>query len=471
MLAYSGGFKQIVQGLAGYLPGGSCPCNFGGEDVGPLDCVIDSQPLYCDQYEPIGGGDLQCQIIYNCGECGCPEGKECYPDGRCLNPGTTVVNDEGDTKYCDSHFECKSGELCVNSAGDLLNLDEDPSGSCDGYSLTCGACKISRDGDGHCASNGLSGYEPSGSYETCEDNLKDCEGLIGLWGGCSEGQICEENLFFPGVGICSPYLEQDICSDGTSLDTCSIVTQGFYCSATGELIEDCSGGDGIINNGNDCSCGNGLTCQNAGTDVAPAWECLANTQNENVDTDIPLGQEEDGFVNYCSQVGGQCQESCTGDYYELNHTNEYNPLHQACMNKYTEDHVCCYPYSNAEVNDCAYYGGSCMSECSGDYYSAEVDYLDNECEYYEGSGSVCCLEYATETNEGSTQGQAQTSFWDNLFGSPENEDYNPDEYIKLGENVSLNRNIVFAVIIIVAVAAFAIASRIKPKKIKKRKKR
>ena len=80
------------------------------------------------------------------------------------------------------------------------------------------------------------------------------------------------------------------------------------------------------------------------------------------------------------------------------------------------------------------------SECSGDYISPDIEYLDEECEYYIGESQVCCLESIGLASEESED----KGFFDYIFGDPSSGEYSADK--GFGENFSLNRSYVFGVL-------------------------
>ena len=488
LLTYTDEVKQIVVGLAGPLPMTSCmdDCSDG---TSPGDCSYDV-PFYCLGQAPTVE---ECGLVQDCSECGCwPPDYVCNSEkGTCSPPGGTPGDD--DEEFCDSHWECTCNKVCENPLGELLNFEENPAGSCDELGTDCGECVWADEDDGHCAVESLEDYGFSlcigQEWETCQDNVLVCQ-----WqqADCPDGQICDVDPWNSEVGMCIPYSEGG-CEDGTPIDSCSFATPGYYCelgdNSDPVLVQDCSGGDGIIDNGNDCVCGgeesycvlifNSDLGRNAGycagelenTNICGDGECwegheVCETCPEDCCPSVPINTGDDdpysaasGGTDYCEKVGGVCAETCDADYYVLEDTDEYLDLHESCTDK-NDDYVCCYPYANDELNDCEYYGGLCQEDCSGDYYHADVPYLDDECVFYSGEGNVCCLAYEDSSVE--ETGEEDATLWENLFGSPNAEEgdpnYDADDYIHLGETVSLHRNYVFVGAIVIIILAFVITA-------------
>ena len=458
------------------------------------------QPWFC----PSNPEDGECGIlIENCDRCGClHSGYVCNIENKCSH-------------YCSGHWDCDADEICIDVNWELVNILEEDRTGCyaDGYGNgdSCGMCRESTNDDGFCASEYLEeyGHLPSGDWETCLMDVADCGGKEEWEGGCPVETECLPMEDDPNYGECSFLYAEDLCTDGTPFGECSDLDAGgygppMYCNPdTGLIIPMCAGADEIMYNEDDCGCPEPdgdivYVCTEPDPDMGLInWECEGTNYEvgqkpllcgngycdedseepwfaencENCPEDCcPTGPADDddddgpysaGEVNYCTQVGGVCAESCDSDYYILEDTEDYSDLHEACRDK-DEDYVCCYPYANDELNDCEYYGGECKEECSGDYYHSEVPYLDDECLFYSDSESLCCLKYEdTSGNEGDSEsGEEDASLWENLFGSPEtNEDdpnYDEAAYIHLGENISLHRNYVFVGVIIIIVLAFAI---------------
>jgi len=356
------------------------------------------QPWFC----PSNPEDGECGIlIENCDRCGClHSGYVCNIENKCSH-------------YCSGHWDCDADEICIDVNWELVNILEEDRTGCyaDGYGNgdSCGMCRESS-GDGYCLIEDLSDFGYNGGVETCQDNYDDCVDFP--TSDCLE----EDNLVCGPFGICddaSPI--EDICADGTLYGDCSD-TSPQYCDEDGNLLNDCQ----------TCGCpSETLVCLDSGS-------CTTSG-----------GEDPVPITDYCTQAGGVCAESCDSDYYVLEDTEDYSDLHEACRDK-DEDYVCCYPYANDELNDCEYYGGSCQEECSGDYYHSEVPYLDDECSFYSDSESLCCLKYDVGP-QNSGEKDTEENTWEKIFGSPDtdSEDYNKENYIHLGENISLHRNYAF----------------------------
>jgi hypothetical protein len=459
LMTYSGEIKQVIHGLAS-LPAGPCPCV---GDVKPGSCSLSTLPWYCEQ-----DGPDTCRMIDNCAVCGCDPDKECQDDGRCMYPGYGDDNDSGsDEKTCENHNDCGLGKVC-------LILDD----------VTEGTCQSSEDGDGICAYSGLEDhfeYDEScfttNGFVDCEGKRADCPGEL---------DICVELFNGAGYGYCE-ISEEYICYDGTLPGSCSDNYPGYYCdyiNDTLELYPDCSGGDDILGNGNDCSCdteagpdGDILTCifDDLLFPEYP-WQCQGNVEDKPLicgdDFCDPVSEdcescpldccpldsppvEGEEVSNYCTYVGGSCEKDCSSGYFPLDET-DYFDLVQDCKNE-DSSYQCCYPYENDEVNDCEYYGGSCLSECGDNSYYADVEYLDGECEFYTGDNSICCIPYIQGDEEYTEDLETGDNWLDSLFGEGDGSDENSGA-IKLSENVSLNREkvIIGLILLIIGVGGVVV---------------
>ena len=434
LLSFSEEFKYAIQGAAfeeqPIDPCGdicSSPYEHGGDDGIAGGDEGDGQdwlfPGMCSRMEPwycpsIPEDGEECGVLVeNCERCGCPmpTGYVCNIENRCSN-------------YCSGHWDCDTGEICVDKDWEIVNIFEDDRTGCYvedyGAGDSCGTCRVS-DGDGYCLTEDLSEYGFEGEIENCVDNVDDCEGKQA---DCEDGQECNRDPWNPDFGMCGGHAGG--CTDGTAPGECSNVPP-LYCNNDGELINNCQ----------ECGCSSG------------AYVC----NDEGVCT-LLNGPDPNPIEDYCAQVGGICAKTCDSDYYVLEDTDEYHDLHKSCEDK-NDDYVCCYPYANDDLNDCEHYGGLCQVDCSGDYYHAEVPYLDDECVFYSGEGNVCCLEYPPgEIPQNS--GSEETSPWEKIFGAadPTSEDYNENDYIRLGESISLNRNYAFGFGVILVVLAFVITA-------------
>ena len=364
------------------------------------------QPWFC----PSNPEDGECGIlIENCDRCGClHSGYVCNIENKCSH-------------YCSGHWDCDADEICIDVNWELVNILEEDRTGCyaDGYGNgdSCGMCRESTNDDGFCASEYLEeyGHLPSGDWETCLMDVADCGGKEEWEGGCPVETECLPMEDDPNYGGCSFLYAEDPCTDGTPFGECSDALP-LYCDIAGNLIDGCQ----------TCGCpSETLVCLDSGS-------CTTSGG----DDPVPI-------TDYCTQVGGVCAESCDSDYYILEDTEDYSDLHEACRDK-DEDYVCCYPYANDELNDCEYYGGECKEECSGDYYHSEVPYLDDECLFYSDSESLCCLKYDVGP-QNSGEKDTEENTWEKIFGSPDTdrEGYNKENYIHLGENISLHRNYAF----------------------------
>ena len=427
-------FKSIIQGaLINREPsepcGGYCPSSYEGDEGGGMagggdggeiaewvwaGMCSNMEPWYC----PLSGEEGECGVlIEDCTHCGCPmpTGYICNIEKKCSN-------------YCSGHWDCDAGEICVDKDWELVNIFDDGRVGCywEGYveGDSCGMCRVS-DGDGYCLTEDLSVFGFEGEIETCQSNPDDCEGEQA---DCEDGQECNRDPWNPDFGMCGDHAGG--CTDGTAPGECSD-SLPQYCNNDGELIDNCQ----------ECGC------------ISGAYVCNDEGGCTTLSDPGPTPIE-----NYCAQVGGICAETCDADYYVLEDTDEYLDLHESCTDK-NDDYICCYPYANDELNDCEYYGGLCQEGCSGDYYHAEVPYLDDECVFYSGEGNICCLEYLPGEDP-QNSGSEETSPWEKIFGAPDtdSEDYNEEDYIKLGESISLNRNFAFGFGVILVVLAFVITA-------------
>ena len=431
VVSYYSENKEIIQGLASNPGGDLCPCAGG---IDPGDCDLDNLPKYCEIIGEYGGSPI-CGITDNCGECGCPSGKVCDDDGRCLFPGQIGGDDGGDSvNYCSGHWDCGVFELCVDDGGNLVNILEEESADCyaDDYEEgnECGQCQSSIDGDGFCASTYLEefGYRVMNEeFEICSDNVDDCFELFYLEGGCpAAGQQCQKNPFNEDEGVCVDVEQIGICEDGTREGECSLSegSYGYVCQSDGE------GGYELEESCQSCQdpyegCPDGYECNQDGS-------CSVLVDEEG----NPIVDEED---NYCEYVGGICEGQCGEGYYDVSELDGYEQLTDSCVEEFGASEVCCYPVDNEAVNDCEYYNGTCVAnECSGNYVSPEIEYLDEECVYYVGENSVCCFEFLDSGNE---EPEEDKDFFDYIFGDQTNDEYSGDK--GLGENFSLNRSYIF----------------------------
>ena len=406
--------KQVVQGL-GIIPQIGCTCTDQGHSVGGGSCLSWNPPKYCEAK----GDPAVCSIIDNCEECGCES-----PVWTCQEDGTCTRFSE----YC-GDGSCDLGETCENCPDDCGSCG-DPNdcvdGTCedtdgDGISEDCGSdavcmngcCVVSTCGDEICD------YR-SERCDDAENCFRDCEGEQAY--ECADGQVCIEYTEGAGAGYCG-FPEAPSCSDGTAPDNCSIITYGGYCQydtdAEDYLLTGSCGGL--------CPCPEDYIC---GEDGFCSLDDGTNTTQES-----PPG--EDPIDNYCEYVGGICQEECSGNYFALDET-EYPELIEDCRNE-NSDYQCCYPYENDDINDCEYYGGSCMADCGTDYYHADVQYIDDECEYYGDSGDLCCIPY--ETTQQSGEVDIDDDGWINsLFGGDDSTQ--SESGTKLNEGVNLNAGLI-----------------------------
>ncbi len=449
LLSFSNEFKQVVQGLAPSVPADTCSeyCTGVQPNLAPGGCVADGAPVGCPADDTQG----TCGILTDiCSTCGCVTG-DCQPDGSCVVNGNVINNDGGDgTSSC-----------------------SDPDG--DGISDDCGSSRVCI--DGRCEESICGDLVCDYRDETCEDCFEDCENGIGLLGGCEvDNQICEEHPIHNGIGVCQDQEAQTICEDGTPPGECS-ATIPLYCTADLILEEDCTGGDGIFGNDDDCGCPGEETC-NELTGICYMPDALSICGNEICDADETCGScpedcgeclESPMADNICDYVGGICQEECQGGYYPLNE-EEYPDLIEDCREE-NSNSQCCYPFENDDLNDCTYYGGSCLASCGDDSYYAEIDYLDDECEYYEGSGTICCIPYAQQEKE-DIGDIVESNLIDSIFGSEGGKEssYDSVQYsageIRLSESLSLNREILFVVVIALIIIALVIFNKLP--KIKKK---
>ena len=420
LVSYSSEFKQVILGLAGGpgIPADTCS-EYCGE-LAPGECIVDEKPRGCPDSDE--GGIYTCGVEADmCGQCGCfSSDYECQSDGTCLYIGG------GDSD---------------NSGGDITPSCSDPDG--DGISDDCGSSRVCI--DGRCEESVCGDLVCDYRSETCSDCLEDCEGGIGILGGCvADNHICEEHPIYAGMGICQEGAP-DSCEDGTPVNECS-VTIPLYCTTDLILEDDCTGGDSIFGNENDCSCPEGETC-NELTGICYISE-IDDTQES-----PPLEEPVD---NYCEYVGGICIEECQGGYYPLDE-DEYDDLVSDCKTE-NENYQCCYPFENDEENDCTYYGGSCLSECGDNSYYAEIDYLDDECEYYEGENTICCIPYPQQESGKEIEDLGEGSLIDAIFGGDSEDSSDDNKYstgeIRLSESVSLNREVFFGALAILLVIAF-----------------
>jgi hypothetical protein len=76
---------SVLTGMVPVPPGGGglndCPCLDG---TAVEQCSI-NQPFYCNQYEEIGDGAIRlaCELVEDCGACGCPDDNRCSRNGMC----------------------------------------------------------------------------------------------------------------------------------------------------------------------------------------------------------------------------------------------------------------------------------------------------------------------------------------------------------------------------------------------------
>jgi len=426
--------KEVIQGLA-FIEQMGCTCMQDGRSVGGNDCLSWDPPSYC-----LAKGDPpECTIVDDCVECGCVPPYECI-DGVCARgDGSNPPPPPPTGEYCAGHWDCGVFELCIGKDEELVNIIETNEKCYESdydEGNDCGQCYASTEReDGYCASNYLEefGYRVmNDDFESCEE-WGDCKDGIGpVEGGCPIGDIC---LFNPVVqeGRCSEYEQLSICEDGTFDGQCSNSSYGYLCQ-DGDLIND------------SCQfceipyefCPAGYECSQDGSCSAEIDEINDNGGND----------EED---NYCEYVGGTCEGQCGEGFYDVSELEGYEQLTDSCVEEFGTSEVCCYPYENDDLNDCTYYNGSCMTnECSGNYISPDIEYLDEECEYYVGEDYVCCLEYLSDSSEETEE----KGFFEYIFGEQTSNEYSGDQ--ELGESFSLNRSYIFGGLFLVAFAILMI---------------
>lgn len=399
----------------------NCPC-YGGVNIDT--CDSSNPPFYCELDKTTG----KCSLTQNCVKCGCPEGRECNEDFGTCNTGG--VQDDGvgdnddneDPNTCETHEGCGSGKICVGGTCVTSTGDDK---ICDTKNSNMGCV-----GDANCV----------GEQANCE-----------AWERCKN---IEE-----GLRGCKPLQ----CTGGIAIDSCS--NNGLKCQFDNsinnvKLIPYCQG----------CGCANEYICEADGTCVSETPEEVECTGEE---CETQLSPEV--IENYCEYYGGSCLQDCGTNYYELI-GKEYSDLVSDCKRENKES-KCCYPYSNDEINDCEYYGGTCLASCSEGYVSADVEYLDDECDYYTNRNYVCCVEYIEEVSQSDSsissdmESESESdSLMDILFGTKEigTED---KEKIQFSEVLSLHREKLFWGLGSLLVIIFIILGLVfcKPKKKKKRK--
>jgi len=410
LINYYVGDNSNITGMAGPGLSGPCPCGDGTE---PGDCSVSEshgQPYYCySEYDPVVGEDV-CYLQIDCQECGCPSGKECQGGGQCTTPSN---GGGGSTEDCKTNDDCGSSKVCLN-----------------------GNCEKSENGDGICAYSGLDNHDEYS--ETCENNSADCEGIRA---NCENYNICNN-------GECV-FDEQYICGDGTQPGECSNELFGGYCQIENEtaiLRGSCAGKSGV------CPCPENYNCTETG--FCEEIVEFINETEECIGDDC-LIQESPIIENYCEYYGGICSDSCDENHYEINES-DYTQLNDDCKAENSE-FKCCYPYSNDEINDCEYYGGSCLNSCENNYYHAETPYLDQECEYYTNSNSLCCISYnASNGEEFIEETISETGIYDILFGTQKDDVSSESKNLELQEIVSLNREISMGIIVLFVAIIFLI---------------
>jgi hypothetical protein len=437
--------------IGGGDPDSTCPCEGqGGSEIQKYDCDTNNRPFYCDWDHDLE----ECFLVKNCVECGCEGDFVCNEDaGTCnepdeerpVNPGSTN-GDTGDD-VCQDNSDCNyPNKVCIF-----------------GDNETSGSCETSSCGDGVCA------YELES--EGCAVCLSDC---LGLQADCTNTEICQQNPSNLVLGICLPLEDVLECEDGTSVGSCSNVNYGSLCQITNgvaELIESCQSCDTPY-----LKCPGEYTCMLDGS--CELNDTTTDTRLNETSEEECEGEECDGVIlktveNYCEYVGGKCSKECDSSSYELVGA-EYSDLIEDCKS-IGDSLTCCYPSSNDEVNDCEYYGGSCLNSCEGNYYSSETPYLDDECDFYKRN-TVCCLEYKIEENGAETTiGKGSSTQEGNLLDilfSPDNSVGFSREDVRFGEYISLNRGIVtlgFVVLVVIVYVVFTLL-HFKPKVKVRRKK-
>lgn len=184
---------------------------------------------------------------------------------------------------------------------------------------------------------------------------------------CEQGCCCDINNFYFGnkdscdgnfyVGVnlqedCSSKCKSIICVEGCQIQ------KPLFCK-NGNIHYDCTGGDGIVGNDNDCGCPSGKICMPNGRCEDKKSPSFFKTKNSCINEDY----------NWC-ELDQRCVFDCLDCSYES--TQENNLCVDACLD------VRCGENSFCEGGQCVCESGFFISECI--FNSLNIDYEGRGCQ-------------------------------------------------------------------------------------------
>ncbi|AJF60744.1 MAG: hypothetical protein QT03_C0001G1265 [archaeon GW2011_AR10] len=291
--------------------GYSCEASGSCAPIAPSDAIacsdgtsVDScstlKPFYCSS-----SGSLLTEFCFGpdravgtSDDCGCPQYYSCNSEGSCESDviSTSNCSDSSLLNTCSQQkpFYCNSAGTLVNNfcfGPDRVSGNADDCGCAAGSEcLPDGSCIVAF------VFNSCSDGTEFGSCSQTKPFLCNDAGILESncsVCGCTQGFACNIS------GACSPIVPSLYCSNGTRLNSCSVL-KPKYCNSSGELVDNCAS----------CGCPDNYSCQQNGlcAPIVLPSQCLGGIPIDSCSQQKPLYCTPEGqLVNDCNRCG--CPEN------------------------------------------------------------------------------------------------------------------------------------------------------------------